>query len=505
MKILSAAGVRASENAAHENGVSFDEMMETAGRGCAEFILRRFPRLSRIAILIGKGKNGGDGYVCARILAQSGKSVTVIRLFREKSDPLSERMRDRLPGCVEQLLYPSAPEKAEEKLRNAELIADAVFGIGFRGTLPESVRACICAANRTSAVRIAIDLPSGVGECSEELEPFRADYTLSMLCLKREQVCAPYRSFCGKTYVIPIGIPAAADSALQALTAEELRALLPLRPYNANKGTFGNTLIFGGCKRMPGAPVLAASGALRCGSGLVTMAIPEDNLTVSATAEPECVFIPLKTDEAGFIDAEAADMFTENGNHFSAIVMGNGMGRFPGAFGLIKAVLENAACPVVLDADGINTLSAHIDILKAAGAPVLLTPHPGEMSRLTGKTVSEINERREEIATEFAVRYGVYLLLKGENTVIASPDGRTFMNCSGSSALARGGSGDVLAGMIGAFLSQGAEPPDALLLGAYLHGLAGELSEKRNSSYAATTKALLETLPQAFLNLQESV
>lgn len=504
MKLLSPAQVRAAEAAGNAAGITYEEMMETAGRGCAEILLERYAACGTFVILAGKGKNGGDGYVCARYLHDAGKAVTVIRLFEAPGDPLSELMRGRLQPAGEELVFFADPAKCAERIRNAEVIVDAVFGIGFRGRFSADVKAAVNLACNSKAHRAAIDLPSGLGEASEEDAPFCAELTISMFCLKKEQVFAPFRRYCGETVVVPIGIPGWTEAGPVALTRREAAALLPARPYNANKGTFGNTLIFGGCRTMPGAGILAAGGALRSGAGLVTVALPEENLPVAAAAVPECVFLPLKTDRNGFLTAENGAVFEENKRKYTAVVLGNGMGQTGETRTLVTDVLKKSVCPVVLDADGINAAAAHIDELKEAAAPVLLTPHPGEMSRLTGLSIPEINAHREEIATEFAKRHGVFVLLKGDATVIASPDGRVYLNPTGSTALARGGSGDVLAGVAGALLSQGLAPFDALCLGAYVHGLAGEISEQMNTAYGAATAENLRCLPLAFKTIIES-
>ena len=504
MIILSPDQIRNAEAKADASGIPFRQMMETAGVSCADYILRRYANACKIVILVGKGKNGGDGYVCARRLADYRKEVTVIRLFQENSDPLSEQMRDLLPTAVRVIGFESEQRDARLAMQAADLIVDAVFGIGFKGRFPSAVRDCISFANALNKTRIAIDLPSGVGERSEEDAPFQAHVTLSMLCLKKEQIYAPYRSFCGQTEVIPIGIPCEEPAALHALTHSEAASLLPARPFDAHKGTFGNVLIFGGCRRMPGAPLLAAKGALSSGAGLVTLAVPESNLPIAAVSEPECVFRPLPTDADGYIAKTACSVFEENKSLYSAVVLGNGMGQTEDVRRIVEQILLTAECPVVLDADGIIAVSDNINILKAANAPVLLTPHPGEMSRLTGRSIAEINAERERITRAFAVQYGVYVLLKGANTVVADPQGNIYINGTGCSALARGGSGDVLAGIIGALLAQNMRPADALILAAYVHGRAGELTQARCSSYGATTKENIAGIASAFLELTES-
>ncbi len=503
MIILSAAAVRAAESAANAAGRSYEKMMEMAGAGAAKELLAALPGKTRFAVLCGKGRNGGDGFVAARLLAEAGKAVTVIRVFDAAGDKLSESMAARMPETVRTLIYSSQQTEAENALIDAEAIVDAVFGIGFRGTLPEEAARLIRLSNALPAFRAAIDLPSGVGADSEEPEPFRADLTLSMLCLKPEHVDPAARRYCGETRVVPIGITAS-GARENALTRKEAAALLPKRPVNAHKGTFGHVLVLGGSANMPGAPMLAAEGALRSGAGLVTLALPAVHFAAAAARLPECVFAPMPTEAAGSLQPIACGRLLRE-TACSAVVFGNGVGRGTGLHRIAEDLLRIPDRPAVLDADGINAAASHIDMLKEAKCPVILTPHPGEMSRLTGKTVAEIEADRAGTAKAFAARYGVYVLLKGALTVIAGPEGEVWLNPTGSTALSRGGSGDVLAGVIGALLAQGLSPWDALRLAAYAHGLAGELSEERCSAYGATTDENLKSVSLAFRLLSKGM
>lgn len=267
---------------------------------------------------------------------------------------------------------------------------------------------------------------------------------------------------------------------------EEAFDALPSRPHDSHKGTFGNTLILGGCKTMPGAPIIATKGALYSGSGLTTLAFPDVIYPAVTSQLTECVFLPLSSTETGDISAENIPLLEKVLPKFTAVVLGNGMGRSEDAKKITEFILRNTECPVILDADGINHIAGNIDILSTRKAPLLLTPHPGEMSRLTGLPTAAINENREKNALQFAKEHKVFLLLKGANTVVASPEGNVYVNPTGSPALSRGGSGDLLAGIVGALVSQGKAPFEALALGAYFHGLAGEKAEKKYGPYACT-------------------
>lgn len=479
MLILKPEEIRAAEEKANENGLSYEEMMETAGRGCADFIIKKYPREKNAVILVGKGKNGGDGYVIARCLQNAGKTVSVIRLFSCPSDALSEKMRSRLPQGVRLLSYETQTADCLAALYNAQITVDAVFGIGFQGTLPPHIKEVFDRVNAIKTKRIAVDVPSG--------GYFQARHTLSMLCLKPAHVYKPAAFSCGEVHVIPIGFaPPAPEKETVSYLKTEAFSALPPRPFDSHKGSFGHTLILGGCRTMPGAPVIAAKGALRAGSGLTTLSFPDVIYSAVTAQLTQSVFLPLLSAENGEISAENIPLLESVLPKFTAVVLGNGMGQSEDVKKITEFIIKNADCPVIADADGINAIAGNIDILNTRKSPLLLTPHPGEMGRLTGRSPAEINENREETALKFAADHGVYLLLKGANTVIASPEGKRYVNPTGSPALSRGGSGDLLAGMVGALISQGKSPFEALCLGAYFHGLAGERAEKKYGPYAST-------------------
>lgn len=505
MLILSGDRIRKTEEAANSQGLSFAKMMEKAGGGCADFILSRFPCAETVCVLCGRGKNGGDGFVIARYLALAGLSVSVIKVFSCFSDDLSEANKRRLPENVRLLQYGEDDAEISEALRHTDIIVDAVFGTGFKNSLPEDIRRLFTLCNACKAVKIAVDVPSGL-TCSQypDATIIKADHTLSMLALKREQIYSPHRSYCGSTHIIPIGIDISCSKTLCALTQSEAASLLPKRPFNANKGSCGRALIIAGSRKMPGAAVLAAKGALNSGAGLTQLAFPDccaDGIMPKLT---ENIFLPLASDENGEFAVSCKNELTAAISLCSAAAAGCGMGTSENSAEILRHIVRTSRTPLIIDADGINILSKHMDILKEAVCPVLITPHPGEMARLTGVTANAVNASREAAAFKFAVSYNVYVLLKGENTVIASPDGRVYINPTGCSALARGGSGDLLTGIAVSLLAQGLAPFEALCLAAYIHGLAGDIAAERYSPYAATAERLISCIPGAFLKISES-
>ncbi len=497
MVILSPEEIRKAEDCANKAGLSYEEMMENAGMGCAEYILKSYPDSKNIVIICGKGKNGGDGFVIARGLWQAGKCVSVIHAFSSPSDELSEKNRMCIEGCADIFDGSKITKSIISLINKADIIVDAVFGIGFKGKLPENVKELFGIVNKTSAVKIAIDIPSGLSVKSESVaDCFTADETLSMLCYKAEHIYKPFSDICGKTTVIPIGFECS-EGMLQTKTPEEIKALLPHRPYNSNKGTFGKALIIAGSRNMPGASVIATKAALNSGVGLTFLAFP-DNIYNTVTAHlTECVFRPLPSGENGGFSPEGIKKIIEELPSFDAIAMGPGVGTDKGAEILICEIIKNYKGKLIIDADGINIISRNINIIQESEAQIALTPHPGEMARLTGLSIKEINSKREDIAREFTSAYGVTLLLKGANTVVASPCEALYINPTGSSALSRGGSGDLLTGLIVSFAAQGLSVTDAAILGAYVHGLAGETAEKKFTAYGASVENITECVPKA--------
>lgn len=497
MLILSPDEIRNAENEANQNGLSFEDMMESAGMGCAEHIFKNYPDSKNIVILCGKGKNGGDGFVIARYLFEAGKDVNVVCCFNSPSDELSEKNKKRIEGSVNIFDGSTVTKRITALLYHADIIVDAVFGIGFKGVLPENIREFFFISKNTDAVKIAVDIPSGLSCESENTEScFRADETLSMLCFKKEHIYKPFSAICGKVTVIPIGF-SYISAGIQAKSRKEINEMLPCRPFDSNKGTFGKALIIAGSYKMPGAAVIAANGSISTGAGLTALCFPDCIYSAVTSSLTENVFIPLHSDEKGCFKKSAAKEIIGSLSQYQAIAIGPGMGDFPETEDTLKTIIKCYDGKLIIDADGINILSRNIHILKETDADILITPHPGEMSRLTGKTVSEINSDRSSVATDFAKEHGINVLLKGANSVIASYDGRIFINPTGSSALSRGGSGDLLTGIAVSFAAQGLSTFDSGVLSSYVHGLAGEKAEKKYTSYCSTVERITDCIPEA--------
>lgn len=496
MLILTPEEIRRAEDAAYENGLSYDEMMENAGHGCAEHIIKSCPHIKNAVIICGKGKNGGDGFVIARNFAEKGINVSIILAFSSPSDELSEKKKALVDGVCEFYDGSRVTKRICSLIENADVLVDAVFGIGFKGKLPQNVADIFRLCNDSRASRIAVDIPSGLScNCENYDDCFAADETLSMLCFKKEHIYKPWSDKCGRVSVIPIGFTCEKEGVM-AMSQDEIRAALPSRPYDSNKGTFGKALIIAGSYLMPGASVIAAKGSLCTGAGLTYLAFPDRIYNTVTSHLTECVFRPLPSDEKGSFSETAIDEILPELSSFDCVAIGPGMTTFPGASVLVEGIVRNYKGKLIIDADGINIISRNINILKESEADILLTPHPGEMGRLVSVSAKEVNECREKTAVSFAKEYGVTLLLKGANTVIAHKSGSVYINPAGSSALSRGGSGDLLTGITVSFAAQGLSLSRAAVVGAYVHGKAGETAEKKFTSYCAGIEKITECIPE---------
>lgn len=474
MKLFTRSEMQALEAAGVRQGVGLDRMMEAAGTALAR-VAMDMRASGPVVILCGRGNNGGDGFVCARELAGAGVPCAVILLHGEPGTELAAEALGKLPDSVP-VLAPG-PE-AEEALMGAGLVVDCVYGFGFRGELDGVSKRYIGLANGLNCPRLAADLPSGAecdtGRVSEGT--FRADVTVAFTGKKPAHESYPAKKYCGQVLVRRVGIPSELEESAAAsgevTGPEHLGAVLgPIDP-EAHKGSRGRLLMVCGSWGMAGACVMAARAALRCGVGLLDIVCGERVYPILAGAVPEAVFTVLD----GRGDSERLAPALEAS---SACVVGCGLGSEQD--GLIRQVLESCPSPMAVDADGLNFCARTGFDLGKLSVPHIVTPHPGEAARLLGRSISEVQSGRIPAALELARLTGGTALLKGAATVIARPGGGFAVNPTGDPGMAKGGSGDVLAGMTGSFLAQGAEPFEAARCAAYIHGLAGERCRERFS------------------------
>lgn len=509
MKVLTANEMAITDRVTTDRfGISSLELMEHAGRAVARFVLRELPQRRRIVVLCGKGNNGGDGLVAARHLAEAGCAVSVVMLgdpAQAKGDP--KIMLERLPvvpiGIKEEADLNGKDCKAA--VESAQLFLDAVLGTGFKAPMHG-----LAIAGRKLLERypqtpvVAVDLPSGWDADSRDFfssDAYRADAVVTFTAPKLAHVSGMLTR--GPIVVAPIGSPAEAVESTTGLTwAGASKAIADrLRPADSNKGRFGHVLVIGGARGKSGAPSMSSVAALRAGAGLVTAAVAESILPTVAAVTPELMTMALLEGDHGEIsssnlDAARLDPVLEKK---SVIAIGPGLGEQPEAVSFFLGLLERAKVPMVIDADALNALAANPGKLNGRGRLLVLTPHPGEMARLTGKSIKEVEANREGIARQFATDHAVTLVLKGWRTLIAHPDGRMAISTTGNPGMAKGGSGDILTGIVAAMLGQYHEQPaEAVEAAVYLHGLAADFAVSWQDQHTLLAMDTVAHLYEAF-------
>ena len=515
MKLLTSAEMRELEQRAEAAGVSTDTLMENAGLAVAQEIWMQLGSLEerRIAVLVGPGNNGGDGLVAARHLHEWGAQVRVYAL-KERDDPQWNQTLELGVPCGT-VAEDDNFEALEGLLAGAEAIVDALLGTGSSRPIDGDLAGIMerLAAVRSKTVKpklVAVDLPTGLDADSGRLDPLAvgADETVTFHAPKVGLYMQPGASAAGSVQQVEIGIPPGLDEDLQTEVLERraAKALLPARPSDAHKGTFGRVLVIAGSSRYPGAAVLAARGAYRAGAGLVTIAAPESIALHLISAVPEATLLPLPEHDPGVISGFAAwETVRDELSSVDAVVLGCGFGQHDhsGVFVRNLLISEEVAAVngIVVDADGLNLLAADMSVLPNAVAPVVLTPHPGEMGRLTGLSNDEVQQQRLTLARDCAAEWNCHVVLKGANTVVATPDNRARVSEVAQPALATAGTGDVLSGAIGALLAQGLAPFDAATLGVYLHGDAGNRAARARGTIGVTASDVAEQLAMASRSL----
>ena len=490
MKVLNCEQTRLLERTAVDNGKTYLELMRNAGSAAAQILIQNCKPSDTISVICGKGNNGGDGFVIALYLYDNGYDVSVILAdgmpTTEDAQTMLEEVQKTGVKTVE-----LEQESTLSIISNADWVVDALYGIGFKGGLKEKYFSLLdCIKGKV----LSVDLPSGV-QCDTgavQTRAFKADITVSFSTLKPANVLLPGNEYCGKVYVADVGI----NKKLVSLSPYIARTIEPdifknkfYREKNSNKGTFGSAVCVCGSYGMAGAAILCGKAALRSGAGLVKMCVPNSIYPVIAPSLTEAVFIPYNSCTEVLSACEKA----------SCVAIGCGMGKSADTLAIVKDIITNTELPVVLDADGINSVCEHIDILRRGN--IIITPHPQEFARLNAVDKDEIQADRVGYSTRFAKQYGIYVVLKGANTVIATPDGEVFINTTGNPGMAKGGSGDVLTGIIAAFLAQGLTLRDAALCGVYIHGYAGDIACEKRGMISMLPTDITEFLGKSFKEL----
>ena len=481
MKVLTRDLVRKSEeNAVNCGDFSFLKLMETAGNNAAKIILNNYDvKNKKVAVFCGNGNNGGDGFVIAKNLINAGADISV---YLPLGTPKTESALHYFSLLPQNVIKTDIND-------NFDFIIDAIFGIGLCRNLSDDVVNLINTLNKQSATKIAVDIPTGI-DCDNGKvlgAAFNANLTITFIAPKPCFYLPHAADYCGKVLVCDISVTPL-ESQIKLLEAP----VLPKRPKNSHKGTFGTALLICGSYGMAGAAILATRAALKSGVGIAKCLIPKSIYSILTTAVPEAVCLPsrqtLKGTLCPCINFKNALIKT------NAVLFGCGLKDNGATLTLLKKLIKNANCPLVIDADGINALSRRIDLLQKANASIILTPHPAEMARLLKTDVKTVELNRFEIAQKFALKHNCILVLKGANTLIATEKGEVFVNTLGNSGMATGGSGDVLAGIIVSLLAQGLSPADAAKAAVYLHSFAADNAAQEIGEAALLPSDVIEAL-----------
>jgi NAD(P)H-hydrate epimerase len=509
MKIVTSDEMRAIDRASTEKfGVPSLTLMENAGSAVAEFILKTYRDAKSIAVVCGKGNNGGDGFVVARKLHQAGRVVEVL-LLAAPSDLKGDAaaMFERLP--VRPVIIQTGQDLQAESstgLGTAALIVDAVLGTGFKPPVQGLYAHAIAMMNRSGKPVVAVDIPSGADSDSmtpqSGAEIVQADAIVTFTAPRPAHVYGELTR--GPVIVAPIGSPDAAIESklkLEIITPQDFGTLLRPRPRDSNKGMFGHVLVVGGSVGKSGAAAMAGMSALRSGAGLVTVAMAKSALPSVAGFAAELMTEPLPETDTGGIDVAAmkSGKLPQLASSMTVVAIGPGIGGQPETIEFVRTAVGALKCPIVIDADGLNAFDGKTDALDGSRRPLVLTPHPGEMSRLAGISVKAVQSDRLGVARSFARDHNLVLVLKGNLTVVALPDGTAWVNPTGNPGMATGGTGDILTGMVAGILAQmPMEPARAAIAAIYLHGLAGDVAAETMGEHSLVATDLLTGLPEAF-------
>jgi NAD(P)H-hydrate epimerase len=483
--------------AIEERGIPSLELMENAGGALADLVDARAPS-GRVAIVCGKGNNGGDGLVAARWLRGRGREVDVLLLG------VGEDLTGDARVNLERLDGEQPRPFTSEALNGAAVIVDAIFGTGFSGEPRDPAAGAIAAINRAGEGErppfvVACDMPSGVdgstGEAAENA--VRAQLTVTFSAAKPGLWIAPGKERAGEVMVVDISIPSGAPVEPQiGLLEPQVVDLIPRRGRESTKFAAGAVLVCGGATGLTGAPSLACEAAQRAGAGYVTALVPASLNLVFEQRLLEAMSVPLP-DEDGALTVKALETVLERTERANALVLGPGIGREAGTQKLVRRLARRAGIPLLLDADGLNAVAGRLDSLAERPAATVLTPHAGELGRLLQRPSDQIEAHRLKAAREAADRSGAIVVLKGDDTLIAEPGGRVAVSRGGASALATAGTGDVLSGVIGAYLSKRMDPFEAACAGVLVHARAGVLAAETLATEGVIARDVIELLPHA--------
>jgi NAD(P)H-hydrate epimerase len=512
MKILYAEWMKELDaRAIHEIGIPSIVLMENASQATARVIARTFPQpeYKNALIIVGKGNNGGDGIACGRILWQKGYGVEFILLSAPNQlnpDPKTNFQIIKNLNLTFRILKTDNDLRKRLEQYNPQdtFIIDSIFGTGINQPINDDFYSpLIRLVNESGFKTVSIDVPSGLSEnfLPDQSDHIRAAHTVTFLCPKISHFYPDGNKYCGNLEIVDIGIPRSLleneKYYIQLIQPEDFKTLLKTREIDSHKGHYGHCLNISGSLEKPGAGILSSYAILRAGAGLCTIATDEQNRTLAVQAHPEIMTLLYKK----------LDDIIKRLDEFNCILMGPGLGNTKQTYDMTTRFIQYAKVPIILDADSINIFQMGKDFLKVKrDFPIILTPHPGEFSRLTGISIKEIQKNRIRLSREFAADYNVVVILKGHHTVIATPQGRVFINETGNAGMASAGSGDVLAGLISGMIAQfyNHHDLDTILQAAvFLHGFAADLAARQTGEIGLTATDILNFIPRAFINLNE--
>ena len=502
MKILPVEKIREADAFTIKNEPILSiHLMERAAKQCFKWIKKRTDNTQPVQVFCGPGNNGGDGLVVARMLDNAGYRVrTHIVRFTEKGSEDFNANLERLKGCENVEITEIRDGDPFPEISPDELVIDAIFGSGLSRPVAGFVAQLIDGINKSNAITLAIDTPSGLFSDENSTEKngatIEADYTLTFQLPKLAFLYPENDRFVGEWHVLPIGLMdefiESVDVKNYTVTHDDAIQLLKSRNKFAHKGTFGHALLIAGGYGKMGAAIMSAKAVLRSGAGLVTAHVPKSGSQAIPTALPECM-VSIDAHEEAF--SKHPDLAAYN-----AIGIGPGLGTREETQNALKLLIQNTQVPMVFDADAINILGKNKTWISFIPKGSIFTPHPKEFERLVGK--SSNNFQRHEMQREFSVKNHAYVVLKGAHTCITTPLGESFFNSTGNPGMATGGSGDVLTGIILGLLAQKYHPKEAAILGVYLHGLAGDLAAKRHTQFAMMAGDITENLGKAYKKIQ---
>ncbi len=460
---LSASSVKEADGRSANYGISSFTLMGNAAKELFDYIRRNGIDTSSVLIMSGRGGNGGDGYALACLMRDAGIKVRTVHVTKSKNEDAEKYLERYTTSGGVLIKYSDDPEGVAALAASATLIVDALHGIAFAGELWGDELKLVALANSSDAVVLAVDIPTGVSaDGSASANCIMADHTVTFTAHKAATVSQPALEYCGKVYVADIGVPEEVLESVRPMGCvidESVLSYLPYRSPNTNKGSYGTLLALLGSPNMPGSAYLASLAALRSGVGLLKLTGDETTLSILKNRLSEPVFVPFTREDI-------------TGQKYSAFLVGCGIGR--NYDNVLGEILKKQKQITIIDADGINYLASHINVLMEMQGDVILTPHPGEMARLIGEDVEYVCRNRIECARAFAMEYCCVVVLKGDRTVVASPNGDVFINTTGNTALSKGGSGDILAGVIASLAAQGVTALKAACIGVYVHGKAAD-------------------------------